>query len=327
MFNVPVGWALQVDEAQGLVYLQEDPADAFSPDILMLSVFNEQGLSPELAIQQALANTGIINATVVEQQSLEGGLLVVVEGFLQSVFVKLALVSFTDLTTNTLSVAMFSSPAERFDELGGAALIFVTVGGQDPALYEASMPSASSASTEVDAWCFEQDSVVYGSDYCVYLRAMQARAAVPPELLAGQWTYALSVPTGDVWQSVDNGDLSFDASGTGMAIFFHADGQYDLIYTWSSTQNFCTNSVKAFESGQYQFDGLSLTLSNSVFKSELSTCGGTPGIYEDTVSAQTLELAFSSANELALVMSCEAHAYMISCNDLKTRYFVLQRGR
>ena len=337
VFNVPVGWQVDIDEQQGLINLKEDTNDPFSADIFALTIFNQQGLSAYQANEQMVLSMELSDVYLLDQQDVENGSLVVISATLQGTPIKVALLSFVDIINNSLSMAVFSATTERFDILGGAQLLFVTIGGEDPALYENSTIANSNNQTgagtniasniiDYDQMCFQQDSVTFGADYCVYQRAISVRTPVSTDLLLGEWSYALSVPTGQVWEDSLTNGLSFDASGTGMAMFFHADGRYDIIYHWSSSYNFCTNSVKAAESGRYSFNGSSLILQDARSKAELSTCGGTPNIMENAIVPSQLEIAFVDANQLSLELSCDNHSYMIACNNKNTRYFVLERS-
>lgn len=322
VFNVPVGWTVQLDEAQGLIYLQENPDNPVGADILLLSTINQNNFSAEQLLEQAILSTGLSDYTILSQDYVANGFLVTIDGFMDSAAVRVALFSSVDFVNNTFLLASFAATPERFEALGGANLLFVTVGGQDPSYFEASTQLPSGVSN-ADAGCFIQGDVVYTADYCVYLRAMSNPLAVTPDMLVGEWTYAVSIPTGDVWEQ--GGELSFDSSGSGLAFYFHSDGSYDLLYSWSSSYNFCVSSAKAFEEGGYQFDGRSLQLVDASFSAELVNCGSEPTIWQEAIPGESLELAFISEHELAVVLSCEIHPFMIDCNDNKTRYFVMQR--
>ena len=334
--NVPVSWNVQIDEQQGLINLQENPNDPNSPQIFMIVQANTNNVSPTALIQEAvngLTNSGLSNVSLLDNQSLEAGSMTTISGNMQNKAVKVALVSFT--SGNYITLAVFNAPSQRFDELGGANLIFVTVGGQDPAQYSNTQNSAPlQNSANLSAECIDPNNFLYDAEYCVYERylASDARQPVDISYFQGKWDFAISIPSygGSAWENIATGDISYDGSGKGMSIIFHKDGSYDIIYIKDISSGACYSAVKAYEHGNYQYDGLKVNLSKTSFEGTISTCGGQPTAMTETgqsIRPESMDVVFINQNELFMQFNCENRGYIIGCNDSGEYLFKLTRSQ
>ena len=337
--NLPLSWQIQVDETQGLVYLRENPTDPNSAELFLLTGQRQNNIMPKAMIEQAMQNMkdqGLANMVLIDSQDLPGGLLAVISGDKQGLAYKAAFVSLAN--EQMISLAGFSALAEHFDELGGAALIFVTVGGQDPANYagngwnnNTNNPTTSNPASADDEYCFNPEmDVMYNTHYCRFKRLMLKQQDLDPSFIAGSWTEASAIPTLDTYENTVTGELKEDAMGSGVRLEFHPDGSYEMLWLFSFTNMGCDNSIKAYEKGRWQFDGSLLRLSDGEFQVSSSYCGGEEKSYSGRTKAETDKTAAVDANSIYVQLSCTARDYWqdsVSCNALGENLVLLTRAR
>ena len=331
--NLPVSWQIQIDESRGMIYIREDPNNQNSAEIFLISGPNQNNVSPKSMIEQAMQNIkdqGFANMTLQDSQELPGGLMAVISGDKQGVAYKAAFVSFVN--QNMISLAGFSTTANHFDELGGAALIFVTVGGQDPANYGSTNPIANqTANNSIDPECNNPNmDIIYNTDYCKFNRAMASRQKVDPSYLIGSWSEAVGLPMQDSYKNTQTGEISYDSMGHGISIIFHNNGSYELLRVSGSTSAGCVNTIKSYEKGNYSFDGLNLQLANGQAEVSSSFCGGPFKPFTERVVPETASVVFVDANHVYIQLNCNARSYMqnsVSCNGYGQSLVSLTRGR
>ncbi len=334
--RIPQSWAVQADEANGTIYIVENANDPNSPGIFFATTANSNNLSPKEVIDETIndmINSGLSNYQVISSENLDGGLMLVFTGTMQNRVLKTGLVAFAN--QNAITLAVFSAEANRFDELGGIALLFVTVGGHDPAQYAATNPQNNKPQTSnaaMSAECTNPNDFLYDAEYCQYERLTLAtqRQAVDISYLLGQWDFAMNFPSfdGAAWENIATGNVSYDSSGKGMSIVFHNNGTYDIIYLQSLSSGGYNSEVKAYEHGTFQYDGLVVRLTKTSFEGTISTLSGAPTSMVETgqrIQPSNIEAVFLNQAELFLQFNCNNRGYIIGCNNYGQYLFKLAK--
>ena len=321
----PQGWSVAIDEAQGIIIMDENPNDPSGASLVMLATPQQANLTPEVIIQNFLTTT-VVNFQVIEQTSMDdnGGLLVVATGMVEGISAKVAALSFYDMEFGLIRLAVFAATPQSFERLGGAPLIFVTFGGQDPSQFQQASTDSNQQPTNVGGVFLCEDflatqrsyqelTLEYNKHQCL----IKNRQSVSNDVILGEWSQATGAPVSGAWENVVTGEISYDSSGYGMSLRFHQDGNYEILYLYSASNSGCTDKVEAYETGQYSLDGqnLSLTLQPNRYVADLDSCYGPPSqMNENNLPVDTLEIAFHpTLPDMALTIRCRE--YIISCGD------------
>ena len=316
----PQGWIVAIDEAQGIISINENPNDPAAASLLMFIVTQQANLNPETAAQTFLTNT-VTNFQVIEQNLVDnnGGLLVTVTGTVDGISAKVAVLSFYDIDFGVIRIAVFAATPQRFEELGGAELIFVTFGGQDPNQLASNQPTASYGDVLTCEDFFgsytnySELTIDYDKHHCIIKNGQNVSA----NIIYGAWSEAASTPSQGTWENVVTGQVTYDSSGYGMSLLFHEYGRYELLYLYAASNSGCSNKVEAYEAGNYSFDGqnLLLSLQPERYEANLDTCYGPPSkTTGNNLPLDKLEIGFHpSLPDMALTFRCRD--FMISCAD------------
>lgn len=339
--RVPVSWAVQIDENQGAIYLREDPNDSLSPEIFFITIVNTNNNNPQTLIKQAIqnmSNLGMTNIQVIDSQEINNvnGLMTVISGTRNNQAVKSAFISFAN--GDAIALAGFNARTDRFDDLGGTDLIYVTVGGQDPAQYGASnIQNLGNSQLAIDPLCSNpNDEIYYDLDYCIYERLTKSenqQEAVDIAYLFGSWEYfdsssdAILGESAIPYQNTLTGELIYDSNGTALSINLYNNGIYEILYLYDITSSGCNSKVEAFEQGSYQFNGLTLSLSNGTFRNTISACGQADKDYNGRIQAAKINLVFQDKNKLFFELDCSIHQYIVACGNYGKHLFGLERLR
>ena len=327
--RIPSNWAVNYDAANGAISIVEDPNNQASPFIFWATQTNSNNLSPQAVVEQSInniLNSGLSDYQLISSENIQGGVAVIFSGYKQNQLLKTAIIVYAN--QDSLTMAMFSAPANRFDELGGIALIYVTVGGYDPADF-AQQDTIGGSAANNNSGCFDPNDIMYEFPYCGFARAKaNGHTPVDSSFIIGDWTYAEGVPFPDQYQDTNTGEISQDSMGGGVNIIFHPNGSYDIILLTSSTFNFCTNILKGSESGQYSFDGEKIRLFNANYEASSSLCGGAEAPFSGKVIDNTAEFVYLDRNSMFVKLDCKARGYMedsLLCNDNGENYLKLFR--
>ena len=324
--RIPANWTVNADEAKSTIYIVEDPASSTSPAIFFTEQANINNLSPQAVIEQTingLINSGFSNYQLISSQNIEGGLSTIFSGYMQNQFTKVGLIVFG--SQNSLTMAMFSAEANRFDELGGIALIYVTVGGYDPSEYTNSQQNQNTSGN--NSACFDPNDYSYEYNYCKFARAKAQNITVESNYIVGDWSNATGLPLLDTYENETTGEISQDSIGSGITIAFHPNGRYDIIYLSTSTVRFCTNTIKGFENGQYSFDGKKIKLYNASYEASSSYCGGPYKPFTEKLIDNIADFAYIDQNAMFIQLDCNLRDYMIDCDGFGNSIEILQRKR
>lgn len=151
--QIPLGWTVTVDEAGGTVLISEDPNDPLSAALVLAVVPHQPGLDAAFLTDTVMAK---IATELTELGREEGdGVVWTLQSFeFDGVPALVTSVAISRAEGSVASIALFSARVEDFEPLGCAALLFVTFGGADPALFEtaaapvaAPTPGSGSAAT------------------------------------------------------------------------------------------------------------------------------------------------------------------------------------
>ena len=226
---------------------------------------------------------------------------------------------FYDTAFGVIRLAVFAATPQRFEELGGASLIFVTFGGQDPNQLASNQPTASYGGALVcedflGSYSNYNDLTI---DYDKHQCVIKNRQSVAANIILGKWSEAASTPSQGTWENVVTGQITYDSSGYGMSLLFHQDSRYELLYLYSASNYGCSSKVEAYETGSYSFDSqnLLLNLQPERYEANLDTCYGPPSrMSKSNLPLDRLELGFHpSLPDMALTFRCRE--FMISCAD------------
>ena len=139
-FMAPLGWTVSVDEAQGSIIISEDPDNPLTPILaFVMTPDPNQQLTPDMAMSGFLTQPDFqqYNITEIGREYLDNGALwVLVQLDDGPEVVYASAIAFADSSSSTVALSFFFGLAERFVELEGATLPFVTFGGLDPAQLE-----------------------------------------------------------------------------------------------------------------------------------------------------------------------------------------------
>lgn len=139
-FMIPQGWTVNIDEMQGVIMVSENPNDPNASLLAMTIAANPNNqITPEIVMQSLLTQPDFqqYNITELGREYLNNGALWVVTELNDGQEVAyLTAVSFADTVNGTITMSFFMALAERFIELDGSALPFVTFGGLEPAQFE-----------------------------------------------------------------------------------------------------------------------------------------------------------------------------------------------
>lgn len=134
--QVPRGWTVTVDEAAGSVFVVEDPGDRTSAGMALLVVPRSPGLDAAALTETVLADVPTPRTELGRQ--VAAGVVWTLQSFqLDGVAALLTSVAISHEGGDVASIAVFSARTEAFEALGGAALLFVTFAGADPARFAA----------------------------------------------------------------------------------------------------------------------------------------------------------------------------------------------
>ena len=91
----PQGWTVAIDEAQGIISMNENPNDPAAASLLMLTTPQQANLTPEVVAQNFLTST-VTNFQIIEQNLVDnnGGILVTATGMVDGISAKVAVLSF-----------------------------------------------------------------------------------------------------------------------------------------------------------------------------------------------------------------------------------------
>ena len=334
-FNLPVSWAVQVDEQQGTIFLQENPNDLASPQIFLLTATTNNN-SPKAMVEQAsqnMKNLGMSNIQILESKPINNGYMMLISGSRNNQAVKSAFISFTN--ANSIALAGFSANSNRFDELGGVNLIYVTVGGQDPTQYADNSSNSVAANSKIDPLCLNpNDDIYYNLDYCVYQRIKAQGNNIPVDIsnIFGTWeaieTYANILEDGSgSYQNTVTGEIIQDSSEYAVDINLYNNGKYEIYYLYNIISGGCKSSVSAYETGDYQIDGRTLKLANASFQNNISQCGQREQRYSGQLNDDSLELVFASQNKVFIDFDCNLRQYLVSCDNFAKQLISLTKIR
>ncbi len=323
----PQGWTVAIDEVQGIISINENPNDPASASLLMFTAAQQANLTPEIFAQNFLT-TAVANFQVIEQNLVDdhGGLLVTVTGTVDGIPAKVAVLSFYDTSFGVLRLVAFAATPQRFEELGGAGLIYVTFGGQDPNQLANNQPTTGYGEQTTNYGgalvCedfigsytnYSELTLEYDKHQCIVKNSQ----SVANNVLLGKWSQALGSPSAGTWENVVTGEVSYDSSGYGISLLFHENGQYELLYLYSASNYGCSSKVEAYETGSYSLDGqsLSLTLQPESYEANLDTCYGPPSKTSGSnLPLDRLEVGFHpNLADMALTFRCRE--FVISCAD------------
>ncbi len=153
-FMTPQGWTVNIDEAQGSIIVSENPNDPNASLLAMVLSLNPNNqMTPEIIMQNFFIQPDFqqYNITELGREYLNNGALWVVAQLNDGAEVAyLTAISFADPLNSTIALSFFLALAERFIELDGSTLPFVTFGGIDPAQFEQNYASNVTSPSTID---------------------------------------------------------------------------------------------------------------------------------------------------------------------------------
>lgn len=295
---IPSGWTVSVEsnEPFTLLRVDETPGADDSPTLGILAQPVASGGTPQ-SVSSAVASALEGARQVSQSGTSNGSVLYVLAGTVNGVAAKLALVATADI--NQAYAAFFVAPAARFDAVGGADLLLAALGAT--AVVSPSPGARSAGAPDV-------------ASYQGQLTLLANKQPVPPARLVGSWSQGSGAASGDVYQSVVDGSLSYDAIGHGNHFVFRADGTYAYVHVYSHTYGSCRNQLRRAESGTYRVDGTTLALTPNGFEAALcSCCSALPAAKRHPKSApRTYELAMHAGGD-HMVLRGTCPELMVSC--------------
>lgn len=132
--QIPVGWTVSVDEFNGTILVAEDPSDPGGAAMVLLVVPAQPGLDAAFLTDAVLSEVAPVRTELGREEA--GGVVWTLHTFdadgLPAIVTSLAIAQEGAQVT---TIALLSAQSDAFAELGGAALLFVTFGAADPALF------------------------------------------------------------------------------------------------------------------------------------------------------------------------------------------------
>ena len=142
--QVPRGWTVTVDEAAGTVLVAEDPNDPAGAAMLLVVVPAQPGLDAAYLTEAVLSQVAPARAELGREEA--GGVVWTLQSFdADGIPALLTSLAIGQDGAQVATIALLSAHRDAFAELGGAALLFVTFGAADPALFASPAGAAGPA--------------------------------------------------------------------------------------------------------------------------------------------------------------------------------------
>ena len=281
--QVPAGWTIstQQDGQISTWQAQESPGASGSPGLLVLAM-TDPGMDLELVtttllqeVAQNLQVTNRINNPAVTH--------LLIDAEISGISAKLATIALQD--QGWLYVGIFAAPDNRFQELGGAELLYQALRQDNP----------YSATSSISSY---QGGALNMQDTNIQNQILQQGVNVPASALVGSWLQSFSMLTGDDYLTNDN-SIRTEERGYAHMLELRKDNSYRLTFRYQSYSAGCPYEAQAVESGRYEVSANTLTLARGSYKVDYNICGNKSVEHNSQLEQKSFQIG-STGNELVL---------------------------
>lgn len=186
--------------------------------------------------------------------------------------------------------SIFAAKTADYDRLGAERLIYAVVQRDNPFTQTASpTPTPAHAPAHTPA---------------------TAGGALLKQRLLGEWMQAVGVSTGEAYQSIVSGAITYGSKGYGHIIRFLPNDRYELFYLYKNFYGGYDNSAIMSEQGTYSVSGSQLWLRREQYKGEYNVYGKRTNVHETRLEPRVFDVAMSNDGR-RLVLKGKAFEYTI----------------
>ncbi|MEM1217862.1 MAG: lipocalin family protein [Bacteroidota bacterium] len=312
-YLAPIGWTIEAQMQNGMATWQaaKDPADPYSPGILVMVLPNTPGDPRSIVLQlfqPSIPNLQEMDARVISSneghfifqgQSEQGPIV------LHSFFLR-------DLSSNQLFVSSFAASQTDYNSLGGNDLLYRCLRRETP-FSEASTPITQNGNAPIvqDPIAEQFGGGLNLQDPNIKRQILQNTASFNRSDLLGEWTQIMSSTTSNVFEDLSTGQLSQGTTGYGHILRLTNNGAYELSYAYHNGPN---NQVEVSETGTFSLQGTTLSLNPARYKADYLIYGQAQSENKSSPPARVFQMGLHPSGKY-LVLSGAAMEYSITAEQ------------
>lgn len=295
-YQVPQGWTVDVNQEQGVYMWQakESENDPTAADITVVAMADFPNSNPEIFIEQLKATIQDFEISETKQISQDESHYKA-KGKVEGQKIQSNFIFLRDRNTQMLYIASFSAKENSYMSLGGTSVLYTALQRVDPFSSEnnADVINPNGDNLDTDVWNMQSVDV---QNYLI------SQAVTPQkQMLLGEWLQAFSYQTGESYQNIVSGEITFGDRGYGHLFTFNADDTYTLTYKYQSTSQGCIYSADIYEEGRFAIEQNQLVLYPNHYQGSYNICGNVSPESNTSVPTRYFELYLDQSGQHLLI--------------------------
>ncbi|MEL7119959.1 MAG: hypothetical protein AAFO07_10970 [Bacteroidota bacterium] len=324
----PKGWTISTDQQNGVYtwLTTKDANDENAPAIMVLAAGNAAGAPKDYLMQ--LLNPYFQNLKETGSKLLsndEGHMLF--DGESSGNQAKIAAVFVRDANSGMMFLSCFAASPNAYRSLGGEELLYRCLNRPNP--YGQSANSSSNAKVSKTSSGIVTDPVAeqFGNGMNMQSQEVQRQilnnsATFSVKDLHGEWTQVMSAMTGNVYEEVGSGKLTYGSSGYAHLLKLFSNGKYELIYSYRSGPQ---NVADFVEKGTYTLGGNILKLVASNYSGNFLVYGKSQAQNVNKPGIRQFQVGMHNSGKYAVLLG-KPFEYTISTDTDPNGNPVFQEG-
>ena len=332
-YLAPKGWTISTDQQNGVYtwLTTKDANDENAPAIMVLAAGNAAGAPKDYLLQ--LLSPYFQNLKETKSQLLsndEGHMLF--DGQSSGRQAKIAAVFVRDANSGMMFLSCFAASPDEYRQLGSEDLLYRCLNRPNPYGQSASSSSnakVSKASSSKAASGIVTDPVAeqFGNGMNMQSQEVQRQilnnsAIFSLKDLHGEWTQVMSAMTGNVYEDVGSGKLTYGSSGYAHLLKLFPNGKYELIYSYRSGPQ---NAADFVEKGTYSLKGKTLKLVASNYSGNFLVYGKSQDQNVNQPGIRQFQVGMHASGKYAVLLG-KPFEYTISTDTDQNGNPVFQEG-